>query len=437
MTSRSSHHSNSNVVWTDVNDDHRPDDEPLSRSTSGKDAVLGEESSIVSHATYLQKDLTQNNGSTAKRSARKAPPTEPDRKSSNLQSSVASVSLSSIPLLNGFGENFNRVVSQEQDVRPELLPGAGDTASGSASLFAIDSLDGSQHVPQPVTSNHQRMHHNQQLQPPIARPKPLLSNPVSEFQMLMDTATTSSKKSDDNDDNPSKGLGRQQPIHPNANTYDVPISTEEFLERFALVSMNGGTRMSSLTPDQRAATVASALSIDDDASTAPSVKFRALNSENSRAGNPRSILNERYQKRYNRSFTKKDFFSIKDTRNGDHVPTFTSIFVCPESGETFLSGDRLSADLVMLRDGMHWYKNKAKAEFAAAGRAEDCFRFRSQECSNIGNGLFEQSFCSEDPVFRCKDNEQIQLSKFLQSQGCDSKTCEEVKKLIHKHEDQG
>jgi hypothetical protein len=142
----------------------------------------------------------------------------------------------------------------------------------------------------------------------------------------------------------------------------------------------------------------------------------------SRLGNPRSILNERYQKKYNRSFTKKDFVTIRDSRDGDHIPVFSSVFVCPESQESFLSGDLLAGDFVVERDGVKWYKKKTTAEFASAGRAEDCFRFRSGEGGE---------FCAEPPYLaRSREDQQEEISVFLGLRACDTNARDRVEELL-------
>jgi hypothetical protein len=63
---------------------------------------------------------------------------------------------------------------------------------------------------------------------------------------------------------------------------------------------------------------------------------------------------------------------------------FSACFVCPFSGESFLSGLLLEADGYMNGlDGLNWYSDKHQAETAAASRYIDCFRFRGQASSNV------------------------------------------------------
>ena len=185
------------------------------------------------------------------------------------------------------------------------------------------------------------------------------------------------------------------------------------------------TTISSLTPGESrpkngSATVVSNLS----ASGMGSARgyYQSATSAISRSGNPRSILNERYQKKYNRSFTKKDFVTIRDSRDGDHIPVFSSVFVCPESKECFLSGDLLAGDFVVERDGVKWYKKKTTAEFASAGRAEDCFRFRSGEGGE---------FCAEPPyLVRSREDQQEEISVFSGLRACDDNARDRVEELL-------
>ena len=153
-----------------------------------------------------------------------------------------------------------------------------------------------------------------------------------------------------------------------------------------------------------------------------------------RGGNPRSILNERYQQDLNRSFTKSDFVSIRDTSRGDHNPHFTAAFVCPETGECFLSGDLIAATPPIVTttatatttgDVLNWYGTKKMAEFAAAGRAEDIARFRSSN-NSTGNAAPQHQFCKEAPYFMIEPD----LSLFLQtSRALDDTVAQKITEL--------
>lgn len=111
--------------------------------------------------------------------------------------------------------------------------------------------------------------------------------------------------------------------------------------------------------------------------------------------NPKSALKEYYDKSDPRIIlTKGSFVSITDTAAGHHVPLFSSIFVCPMTGEIFLSGRLLNpkygGDQVIVRNNLAWYKTKANSHFAAAGRALDCFNMR-------GERKVEEKFCDDAP----------------------------------------
>jgi hypothetical protein len=192
-------------------------------------------------------------------------------------------------------------------------------------------------------------------------------------------------------------------IGPNLNTHQTTARIDQMADSVFSMSVNNSSAftsfpasLSTLTPD-----------------TGPS--------NTARDGNPRSILNHRYQKNHHRSFTKLDFVSIKDTSNGDHIPHFTSIFVCPESGEHFMSGDLIHGELVIATKGMNWYITKKIAEFAAAGRAEDNFSFRSAERTTTSS-----MFCNERPYYIARHDD---ISSFLE---WDSSAREKVYRLKQK-----
>jgi hypothetical protein len=117
------------------------------------------------------------------------------------------------------------------------------------------------------------------------------------------------------------------------------------------------------------------------------------------SGNPREALNERYQKDHISIQNVKNIVQFSDKSGGDHAPKWSAIFVCPKTGEVFLSGelldDRLKGDKHR-RDGegINWYGKAKEAIHAAAGRAEDCFRFRDGSQPETG-GRFQ--FCKENP----------------------------------------
>lgn len=360
----------------DDGDDDRPHDERFSQSAMDRD-----ERSNASHSTYQIKDTTVHGKSTiSKRTAHKAPSTEPYPKFSSLRSFPDDLPPSSSSPLGNWRQ-FNEHGS----------------AIGGRELFLGPPQDGVF----PTTSVRQSS--DQQLHPPRSKPPGFDSTTSS-----TNSGTTSGKY----DDPP---------------TNDIISNVLEgmslgFAPHTTISSLKGEpTTVSSLTGPSG---IISALG-DNSVATSNII---------SRSGHPRSILNERYQKKHNISFTKKDFVSIRDASNGDHNPVFTSTFICPVSGECFLSGELVSSDsdnFVLQQNGMNWYTKKSRAEFAAAGRAEDCFRFRSGESSR--NGILEQ-FCADPPFLkRSKSEEQENISTFLESRACDVNSRDDVTALIKKH----
>jgi hypothetical protein len=74
---------------------------------------------------------------------------------------------------------------------------------------------------------------------------------------------------------------------------------------------------------------------------------------------------------------------------------WTSVFVCPRTGECFSAGTLRNDSSV---DGK-WYGTKKCAEKAAAGRAMDCFRFREQQQDQHGTASSSSflGFCTQEP----------------------------------------
>eukprot|EP00529_Nitzschia_sp_RCC80_P029018 CAMPEP_0113478292 /NCGR_PEP_ID=MMETSP0014_2-20120614/20676_1 /TAXON_ID=2857 /ORGANISM="Nitzschia sp." /LENGTH=337 /DNA_ID=CAMNT_0000371469 /DNA_START=51 /DNA_END=1064 /DNA_ORIENTATION=+ /assembly_acc=CAM_ASM_000159 len=120
-------------------------------------------------------------------------------------------------------------------------------------------------------------------------------------------------------------------------------------------------------------------------------------------GHPRMKLNERYQRQHQLSLLNTNFISWADTSNGDHAPYWTSLFVCPMTGEIFRSGELVNPGHKGIRhnisgfgdSAINWYGGKKNAEAAAAGRAEDCFRFR--KVGAVPFASLTHRFCMELP----------------------------------------
>jgi hypothetical protein len=105
-----------------------------------------------------------------------------------------------------------------------------------------------------------------------------------------------------------------------------------------------------------------------------------------REGNAKAKLHERYAE-VKLQIPSKHFVTWSDGRR-PHENRFTSIFVCPRTGEMFPSGE-LIEDGGHAAHGLCWYATKQKAKEAAAGKAEDCFSLRE------GDGGYQ--FCNEQP----------------------------------------
>ena len=126
-------------------------------------------------------------------------------------------------------------------------------------------------------------------------------------------------------------------------------------------------------------------------------------------GHPRMKLNERYQRQHQLSLLNTNFISWADTSNGDHAPYWTSLFVCPMTGEIFRSGELVNPGHKGIRhnisgfgdSAINWYGGKKNAEAAAAGRAEDCFRFR--KVGAPPSMSLTHRFCKELPYAEKED----------------------------------
>lgn len=438
-------HSNLNMVARDDDSTDNEEDHPQDELYSFT-GMKEETRSLASHGTYEKKESIVHRISAPKRSARKAPPTEPNSKFSIFPlSSTSSLHLSEISSLI-----YDRSNTLEDDGSPQFLFGvpASDLRLESGTLFANPSTS---------RASNRIVHDHQQQFPPSRLPPGFdnttsgsrtQSSTESEFSTTLGRRTHTSNSrgvfDDATEENHSGVVFRSDPRVPETSipTPLLPANREtvDINDLIgSVISQTAKTAISSLTSvesrqRQGINKVSSNLSTSDIGSIRD--VFGEANAFNPRSGNPRSILNERYQKQYNRSFTKQDFVTIRDSSDGDHIPTFTSIFVCPASGECFLSGDLLSVDFathragnfVLKRDRMNWYKKKATAEFAAAGRAEDCFRLRSGECGS--SGPVEQ-FCAESPK-RSKEEEQRDISAFLESRACDANARDKCKYLSKK-----
>jgi hypothetical protein len=141
-----------------------------------------------------------------------------------------------------------------------------------------------------------------------------------------------------------------------------------------------------------------------------------------RRGNAKAELHMRYAKgTINGEAVKlqilpENFVTWSDGSSRPHEDHWTSIFVCPRTGELFLSGE-LIEDGGHEAQGLRWYATKQKAREAAAGKAEDCFTLRE------GCGGYQ--FCNVQPYregtnvdLRAVLPEYLDVIRQLQSQIC-------------------
>jgi hypothetical protein len=91
---------------------------------------------------------------------------------------------------------------------------------------------------------------------------------------------------------------------------------------------------------------------------------------------PKSELHCLYGKR--RKVISSESYHTWHNGGQAHSLKWTSIFVCPITGELFLSGRYAGGEYTTTAasDGMVWYSKKLHAEHAAAARAYDCMTFR-------------------------------------------------------------
>jgi hypothetical protein len=94
-------------------------------------------------------------------------------------------------------------------------------------------------------------------------------------------------------------------------------------------------------------------------------------------GDATMVLHERYNQKSRIQSLKKQFVCWSE---GPLNQLFWSAaFVCPVSGEVFLSGTLIKSPPGVSHSDMCFYSSKKMAVKAAAGTAEDCFRLRDSQ----------------------------------------------------------
>eukprot|EP00980_Cylindrotheca_fusiformis_P016309 scaffold4844_cov112-Cylindrotheca_fusiformis.AAC.7 len=178
----------------------------------------------------------------------------------------------------------------------------------------------------------------------------------------------------------------------------IPVDTWKQIRRLQLHQRKTAaaaatvvSEMSSLTPEKHRS-----------AKPASAPKARSEND------NPKTKLHERYflgfvngTKVTNFSIPKENFVAWRV--GVDHQPMFSAAFVCPLSGEIFLSGELIhfGENESFEKNNLMWYLSKKKSVEAAAATAEDCFQFREEIAHD---GVSQQiQFCISPPYLEGKE----------------------------------
>ena len=99
---------------------------------------------------------------------------------------------------------------------------------------------------------------------------------------------------------------------------------------------------------------------------------------------PKTALVNLYQKseRYRGLCPSSKNYITWDDGGPPHCKRFTSVFVCPISGEAFPAGRHGDLSSYILKNDIYWYSKKKSAENGAAARTFDCFEFRKAREEN-------------------------------------------------------
>jgi hypothetical protein len=90
---------------------------------------------------------------------------------------------------------------------------------------------------------------------------------------------------------------------------------------------------------------------------------------------PKTLLHAQYGTAAETALKRTDFCSCSDNGRA-HVKKWTSVLVCPMTGELFLSRPWDEAMHVEEENGVFWFATKNLAEHAAAAWAFNCYRYR-------------------------------------------------------------
>ena len=132
------------------------------------------------------------------------------------------------------------------------------------------------------------------------------------------------------------------------------------------------------------------------------------------SGEPMNALGCYYSQNYHTSHMKMSdyYFTWNDENPKSHLLLWTTIFICPLSGELFMSGKWPGNDVVLSKEATtvpmedaattamsatfnskenRWLKKKKNAEHGAAAWAYDCFQYRHKEDAIVHRILGSQS----------------------------------------------
>ena len=114
---------------------------------------------------------------------------------------------------------------------------------------------------------------------------------------------------------------------------------------------------------------------------------------------PKSDLHVLYSKQFKTNLSIANYHTWHNGAEA-HLLQWTSVFVCPWSGELFLSGRYPNAptEQMVCHNGLYWYTKKMHAEHAAAAHALDCWSIRNDPATL-------PPFISQEPSYNNSHNE--------------------------------
>lgn len=112
---------------------------------------------------------------------------------------------------------------------------------------------------------------------------------------------------------------------------------------------------------------------------------------------PKEALHSLYGRSPRRKIISQNCYFTWHDNGPPHNLKWTTVFVCPITGECFLSGRYgASSNYTLREDGEVWYSKKTFAEHAAAARCYDCSIWRDEQVAPTGRVL---CFAGHDPPY--------------------------------------